>query len=389
MPTAQRLYTPLFGGKRNAVPIFGSNGAKSFGVTTKLTSRPCPRLISVIPRRNILNGGFYLTKAADDNGGSASASALEDRLSALAPLAPDDFFRITIEGAASVLRDQANPLRLNLFSTAIRMLFEHVMGTLAPDAEVEACAWYKPIEGQAKPVRAQRIQYWLQGGLTDGYMEDELGLEPQELRAGLLKAFNKLSKHVHGRADTLVRDPAEQAAEAESTVAAVEELIHAYHDCRAALIDPLVEGLDEGAVDSLLSETILSIDELASHHTIEEIYTNRTEVSSIGPSTVRYCATGTVSVTLQWGSNSDLRRGDGAELDESFPFECLFEVPLEDPRDLSEAEIVSGVDTSRWYGDDWGDDSLGEEDSSGGVSADGTELLAWLDVNDGQERSDF
>ena len=169
------------------------------------------------------------------------------------------------------------------------------------------------------------------------------------------------SKADTGRAEllALVRDPAEQATEAEATVAAVEELIHAYHDCRAALIDPLAEGLDEGAVDSLPSETILSIDELASHHTIEEIYTDRTEVSSNGPSTVRYCATGTVSVTLQWGSNSDLRRGDGAELDENFPFQCLFDVPLEDPRDLSLAEIVSGVDTSSWYGDDWRDDSPG------------------------------
>lgn len=291
--------------------------------------------------------------AAADNGGLASAPSAADRLAALVPLAPDDFFRITIEGAASVLRDQANPLRLNLFATAIRMLFEHVMGTLAPDADVEACSWYQPIEGHAKPVRGQRIQYWLQGGLTDGYMTDELGLEAQDLRARLLHAFNKLSKHVHGRADTLLNDPAEQAAEAEATVAAVEELIHAYHDCRAVLIVPLTEGLDEGALDSLLSETILSINELASHHTIEEIYTERTQVSSIGPSTVRYCATGTVFVTLQWGSNSDLRRGDGAELDESFPFQCLFDVPLEDPRDLTRAEIVSGVDTSRWYGDDW------------------------------------
>jgi len=328
-------------------------------------------------------------KVTDGNGGSASASTPEDRLAALAPLVPDDFFRITIEGAASVLRDKANPLRLNLFATAIRMLFEHVMGTLAPDAEVEACAWYRPIEGQAKPVRAQRIQYWLQGGLTDGYLKDELGLEPQELRAGLLRAFNKLSKHVHRRADTLVRDPAEQAAEAEATVTAVEELIHAYHDCRAALIDPLTEGLDEGAVDSLLSETVLSIDELASHHTIDEIYTDRTEVASIGPSTVRYCATGTVSVTLQWGSNSDLRRGDGAELDECFPFQCLFDVPLEDPRDLSQAEIVSGVDTSSWYGDDWRDDGPGEEGSSSEIGAGGADLIAWLDGDDDSERLDF
>lgn len=100
--------------------------------------------------------------AADDNSGLDSAPMAADRLTELVRLAPDDFFRITIEGAASVLRDHSNPLRLNLFATAIRMLFEHVMGTLAPDAEVEACSWYKPIEGHAKPVRGQRI--WLAQG---------------------------------------------------------------------------------------------------------------------------------------------------------------------------------------------------------------------------------
>lgn len=310
-----------------------------------------------------------------------------DRLAALGPLAPDDFFRITIEGAASVLRDATNPLRLNLFSTAIRMLFEHVMGTLAPDADVEACPWYAPVDGQDKPVRAQRIQYWLQGGLSDDYLESDLGLVPDALRKRLLKAFNNLSKHVHGRANTLVRDPGEQETEAEATVSAVAELLHAYHDCRTALIEPLVEGLDEGAIDSLLSETIQSIDELASHHTIEEIYTDKTEVAAIGPDVVRYRASGTVSVTLQFGSNSDLRRGDGAELDDSFPFECLFDVPLDDPRDLSQAEVVSGVDTSSWYGDDWRDD--GREIDVDVSAIPDVDLDAWLRGKGDDDRPDF
>jgi|GEM_PF-235909 len=322
----------------------------------------------------------------------APSPTLADRLIALAPLAPDDFFRITLEGAASVLRDAANPLRLNLFSTAIRMLFEHVMGTLAPDADVEACPWYTPVEGQDRPVRAQRIRYWLQGGLEDGWVKDELRLEAEPLRGRLLKAFNKLSKHVHGRVQTLVRDAQEQETEAAATVGAVEELLHAFHDCRITLIEPLIEELDEAAIDDLLSETIQSIDELATHHTIEEIYTAHTDVALIGPDFVRYRASGSVSVTLQWGSNSDMRRGDGAELDESFPFECLFDVPLDDPRDLGRAEVVSGVDTSSWYGDDWRDEGAEE------VGADDGEIgkLGAIDVDswlaaqgDDRDRPDF
>ena len=299
----------------------------------------------------------------DHNGVSSdSLIVLADRLAELAPLSPDNFFRVTIEGAARVLQDAKNPIRLNLFSTAIRMLFEHVMGTLAPNHEVEACSWYTPVKGQEKPVRAQRIQYWLQGGLTDQFLEEELGADPIELRKRLIKAFNDLSKHVHGRADTVVHDRSEQEAEAKATLEAVEALLHAYHDCREALREPLAESLDDNAVDSLLSETILSIDELASHHSVDEIYVDRTEVASIGPSTVRYRATGSVSVTLQWGSNSDLRRGDGAEMKESFPFECHFDVPIDDPRDLGMAEIVSGVDTSGWYGPDAADFEFDKED---------------------------
>jgi hypothetical protein len=56
-----------------------------------------------------------------------------------------------------------------------------------------------------------------------------------------------------------------------------------------------------------------------------------------------------VYVTLQWRSNSDLRRGDGAELDESFPFYVDMEVPLDDPWDLTVAETTYGVDTREWY----------------------------------------
>ncbi len=110
-----------------------------------------------------------------------------------------------------------------------------------------------------------------------------------------------------------------------------------------------METLDEEAVDTLMSETIGEIDELASHHSIEEVYTEDTQVLSIGARYVRYQASGTVSVVLQYGSNSDVRRGDGAEMSTSFPFAVEFEVPVEEPRDLRNALIVSGVDTGSWF----------------------------------------
>ena len=59
-------------------------------------------------------------------------------------------------------------------------------------------------------------------------------------------------------------------------------------------------------------------------------------------------------VTLLYGSGSDRRSGDGAEIGDEFSIEIRFQVPVETPQDLGEAEITSEVDTSAWFhnGDD-------------------------------------
>lgn len=283
----------------------------------------------------------------------------EDGLAALEALAVDDFSKRVIKGAARVLADRENPLRLNLFATASRMLLEHLMGTLAPQDQVEACWWYEPEQDTDKPTRAQRIRYCLRGGLRDEFMHDELGVDCKPLEARLVRAYGQLSKHVHGRAETVVDDAGPQDEEAQKIVSAISEFLTGYHEARAQLLEPLAESLDASAVDALLSETILSVDELSSHHSVEDVYVHETRVESIGAKRVRYRATGSVDVVLQWGSNSDLRNGDGAESEQTFPFTCTFEVPVEEPHDLDEAEVEWGVDTSSWsdlFGDDEYDD---------------------------------
>lgn len=278
------------------------------------------------------------------------------KFEALSLRAFDSFSKMALISASRVTSDLDNPLRFNQCCASIRILFEHIVGTLAPNDEVKNCKWYAPVEGREEPVRAQRIQYWIQGGLSDEYVSSELGIDMRPLRKRLLTAFDKLSKHVHARQDTILHDPIEIEAEQNQLAADIEELLDAYASCRLELMEPLLEALDEGAVDSLMAETIDSLDELATHHYIEEIYTGHTEVEAITSSAVRYRTTGSISATLQWGSNSDMRNDIGAQIEKSFPFGCSFEVPIEDPRDLSFAEIVSAVDTSEWWGSYYDED---------------------------------
>jgi len=115
-----------------------------------------------------------------------------------------------------------------------------------------------------------------------------------------------------------------------------------------AILSPIQQALDNAAVEALLEETIQAIDELASHYSLDEIYVDQRSIKSIGSQQITYEAEGTVDVTLQWESNSDVRNGDGAELSGNFPFKCEIEVPLDDVWNISGAETTYFIDTKRW-----------------------------------------
>ena len=89
---------------------------------------------------------------------------------------------------------------------------------------------------------------------------------------------------------------------------------------------------------------------------VDEVYIDDTYVKRIGPQSITYCASGSIDVTLQWGSNSDVRRGDGVEIGETVPFLCEIDVPLDNPWDLRMAETIHFVDTKRWRDDRSPDD---------------------------------
>ncbi len=279
---------------------------------------------------------------------TATPSSLDDRLKRLGTKASDPFSRQVIEGAWYALSGDGNPLRINFFATSMRILFEHLMDTLAPQCKVQTCSWFETETKNGQPTRRQRITYAIQGGFTDAFVNDELKVDPEPLKKTLLAAIAALSKHIHGRETTVITEHDVQDRFAEATLDEMEAFLDAMHACRKAVLLPVVEELDDAAVDTLLSETIQDVDELASHYSLEDISVDKVIVKDIDPHTVKFRATGSISVILQWGSNSDLRRGDGLELPESFPFWCDITLPIDYPWDLRCAETEYWVDNSAW-----------------------------------------
>jgi hypothetical protein len=174
-----------------------------------------------------------------------SEIGLEDQLAALKTKAFDAFSKQAMEGAQHALANAANPLRLNFFSAAMRILYEHMMGVLAPIEQVKQCSWFVEEREDKAPTRGQRIAFAIQGGLDDDFVKNALSLDLTSLRKKLLGAVDDLSKHIHGREDTIILDMAAQNAAAKVTIEALDHFFEVYRDCRSAILDPTEEKLDE------------------------------------------------------------------------------------------------------------------------------------------------
>lgn len=198
------------------------------------------------------------------------------------------------------------------------------------------------------PTRWQRIIFAIQGGLSDDFVKNTLQLDVAPIRKRLIKAVDNLSKHVHGREDTIIEGRDEQDVVASGAIESLGAFLDTYHECRTTILGAIQQELDDAAVDALLTDTIQEVDELATHHSVEEVYVGDTSVRSIGPHFITYRATGTIAIGLQWRSNSDLRRGDGAEADLSFPFRCDIQASLDDPLNIAFGETDYAVDVRSW-----------------------------------------
>src|SRR5262245_42514005 len=109
---------------------------------------------------------------------------------------PDPFCHKLIDGALRVIEDRENPIRLNLFSAAIRELLTHVLHELAPDAGVRKCTWYKPEPKTTGPTRKQRATYLVRGGLPArpfGPFANTNIADGIEKLQSLMKELNKLT----------------------------------------------------------------------------------------------------------------------------------------------------------------------------------------------------
>lgn len=241
------------------------------------------------------------------------------------------------------------PLCFNNFAYALRELLRHFFHRLGSDESVRKCVWYVPNPTSKNGVtRAHRAKYMIQGGLSDNFVQRRLLVDVLSVCADLTKAFNVLNSFTHIGPSTFALKSEEVVANAAQCLAATKYLIEKISECRRRVLDGLGNAIDQHLLNKVLSETFNELDELATHHLIDEVHVDSVVVVDISPNDLTIEIDGGVGVELQYGSASDVRNGIGAVMFDSFQFTASMCVAFKRPlgSDVTISDIK--IDTRDW-----------------------------------------
>lgn len=250
-----------------------------------------------------------------------------------------------------------DPLRANNFAYALRELSRHVLKRLGPDDEVREAPWFKQ-DPNTDFTRAQRMKFAIQGHLEDEFLKSVLDIDYQDEAKALRGAIDELSKFTHVEPHTFNVAPEVVAELTHGALTALANLFRAMFDCRERVLNSVEEKIDSAVVSHVIEETLEGFYDYATHYTTDEIYIESLELSEFNGDEIIGSVSGSVSVILQYGSASDLRRGDGMETDASANFTCQVRIRASN---LKHVEIVEGSfemdydELSRMWGDDGAD----------------------------------
>lgn len=268
----------------------------------------------------------------------------------LRPLLGTDFQRQLLDAAALSINALDNPLRLNNFSTAFRELVRHVFDHLAPDEEIKKCEWYEPeLTSRTGVTRAHRVGFVIHGGIAHDYARDVLEIDVDSERKRVVSAIDALSKFTHVNEATFGVPADEVDARVANACSALQNVLETADFARKTLVAAIEYAVEKEVVHAVLQETVASVDEIASHHFIDEVSLDNVQVLRIGASEIEFVAHGTLEVELQWGSNSDVRNDLGAVGNDSFPLTLRLISPVTAPGDVEAVEGSLAVDTSNWF----------------------------------------
>jgi hypothetical protein len=264
----------------------------------------------------------------------------------------DPFHRAVFEAAIQSFEQEKNPLRVNNFATGLRELSRIVLHDLAPDEKLQACSWYKPkMDSNGKIVieRGQRVKYAVQAGLNDDFVANDLDIDVDKTVKRFVKLINRLSAFTHVTPSTFNADESSANAIAREALGTFAALFRTITTCRTRIIRAVESHANRALIEALIEETVDELDQIATHYYVKSSGIEMLRVESMDHEFITFAVSGFVDCVLQYGSDGDVRRGDGVRTSASYPLTCRLQASTESPDELVIEAGSLEVDNSSFY----------------------------------------
>ena len=239
-----------------------------------------------------------------------------------------DFEKELFDAVFVNLHEKGNKLRLNNFAYAARELTRHFLSRLAPDKDVLNAPWFIPNDSQRPKAitREQRIRYAILGYLDETFARGTLQFDFTHVSKDLRKSIDDLSKYTHVNPETFNVDEDKILELTLNILESTAKFFKTISEAKNKIMNAVYNAVDKDMINKFYMETYNEIDMLATHHEIlSYTVTSQKEVDK-NNETITIQADGGVNVRLQYGSDGDMRRGDGYETQMDFPFTSEFVV---------------------------------------------------------------
>jgi hypothetical protein len=263
-----------------------------------------------------------------------------------------DFERAVYDAALKSFNQLDNPLRVNNYATALRELGRIHLEAQAPDERIKQCAWFEQKYNELnKPVieRAQRVKYAVQGELEDEFVVETLGIEIEETVKAYTSLVSRLSSFTHITAKKFDLSTEEADKLAKEATEVFEKLFRLIEERRDETRKAAESEAQDALQDVLYGEVNEELDRLSTHSSVTGVDLYGLTIVSMDSKKIKFSGHGNVDVRLQYGSDSDVRRDDGAVSRDSYPLTCDFEADTCTPLDISVVPGTLVVDTISFY----------------------------------------
>lgn len=256
------------------------------------------------------------------------------------------------KAAVANVDDANNKLRLNNFAYAMRELIRTVLERLAPDDEVVNAPWFEPNDKDKpdKVTRTQRIKYAIQGWLSDEFVIETLGIEHSENDKRLRKSIDTLSKYTHVTPLTFGLPPVEVTKCVLDVLLQMQCFLMDVAEAHAQIRNAAMECIDAEMIEEFYMSTQNDLDIIATHYEVLSYVVTRINTKSQDDDKIILDVSGIVNVRHQYGSNGDMKRGDGFEMEARYPFSSKLIASYKNREgDVHIVDKTIDIDTSSFY----------------------------------------